>query len=209
MNGDPIDPIRYERAERELWHGMAASAGLDLKQYLLGSSDEQSAETPELDADGSQREEHFERLEEEARTRLLSLIMVGEIRAWTADGDNWRRLTDQGLVDRFARDSDEPTGLYVDRQELARAAAARWSIELGCSRAPASPPGKQRGRPRGSGTYAKDDAPLLAEMRALIEAGQAKSPNDAAQQVAPRAKGASPDSIVKRLRDAYKRRWGN
>jgi hypothetical protein len=63
---------------------------------------------------------------------------------------------------------------------------------------------RPRGRPRGSGSLADDDAPLLKEMLDLIASGRARSPNAAAEAVAGRAAGGgSFESKVKRLRDAF------
>ena len=50
---------------------------------------------------------------------------------------------------------------------------------------------KRRGRKPGSGSLEHSDRPFLHEMHRLIENGSAKSPEDAAGQVAERAQGAS------------------
>lgn len=60
------------------------------------------------------------------------------------------------------------------------------------------------GRPSGSGTNARRDAPLLAEMAELINSGQAASPNAAALAVADRAAGGGTlESKAARLRRAF------
>jgi hypothetical protein len=61
------------------------------------------------------------------------------------------------------------------------------------------------GRPRGSGSYALADAPLLNRMRELIETGKAKSANDAAGQVAGEAQGwGLVESKIHRLGKRYR-----
>lgn len=55
----------------------------------------------------------------------------------------------------------------------------------------------RRGRKKGDGAY--NDAPHLEKMRDLILMGKAKSPNDAANQVAGEAEGHSYESTVTRL----------
>ena len=49
---------------------------------------------------------------------------------------------------------------------------------------------KKLGRPPGSGSWGQADAPVLIEMRRLIVSDAAKSPHDAATQVATMAKGS-------------------
>lgn len=61
-------------------------------------------------------------------------------------------------------------------------------------------PKLKRGRPKGSGSLAHDDAPLIVEMSALIRSGKARSRTKAAQLVADRAKGhGTYESKVSRL----------
>jgi len=65
---------------------------------------------------------------------------------------------------------------------------------------------KPRGRPAGSGTSEIADRPLFAEMHHLIGSGSAKSPNDAARQVAHKAQGqGTPESKQDRLARGYRR----
>lgn len=47
----------------------------------------------------------------------------------------------------------------------------------------------RRGRRKGSGSYDKSDSILINEMQTMISNGDATSPNDAARQLAPKAKG--------------------
>ena len=66
-----------------------------------------------------------------------------------------------------------------------------------------SSPGKpRRGRAKGSGTF--DDSAPLQEMRRRLDDGRAKSPNEAAHQVAEEAKGpATVGSKARRLRRKF------
>ena len=67
----------------------------------------------------------------------------------------------------------------------------------------ADPP-KRRGRKPGSGSYEKDDAPLIKEMGGLIAEGKAASPYAAAMQIVDKAKGGgAPESKARRLVDRY------
>ena len=62
------------------------------------------------------------------------------------------------------------------------------------------PAPKRRGRPKGAGSYEAADEQLIKEMRRLKETGAAQSDWDAAQQVAPQAKGGgSQEARAKRL----------
>ena len=64
---------------------------------------------------------------------------------------------------------------------------------------------RTRGRPPGTGSWATADDLLLAGMRELIKAGKAKSPNDAARQVAGEAPGSGTiDSKITRLAKRYR-----
>ena len=67
---------------------------------------------------------------------------------------------------------------------------------------------RQRGRRLGTGSWAGADDPLLARMRELIEAGIAKSANDAAGQLAGEARGAGTiNSKRHRLGKRYRARY--
>ena len=67
----------------------------------------------------------------------------------------------------------------------------------------------RRGRKKGSGSYDKLDAPLLDEMHELIKNGDAVSINDAAGQVASKAKGSSTESKITRLSKKYAKQFGS
>ena len=61
-----------------------------------------------------------------------------------------------------------------------------------------------KGRPRGSGSLAVEDEPLVNEMCELIDEEKARSPHDAARQVAERASGGGTlDSKIRRLERRY------
>lgn len=206
MDGNPIDPIPLERAVNEAWERLAGNAGLNVKEYILDVDHDRS---PELQRDRREYVERLEELRKEAQLRVWGLTLIGELRAWTGEGEDWKRPTEKVLRSRLTSARDEPSGLYVDRQDVAAVLAARWPDEFarthtertridGRVRGPI-----KRGRPPGSGSYEADDAPLLLEMAELIKARIARSPNAAAQIVAERAPGASFESKVKRLRDAY------
>lgn len=59
---------------------------------------------------------------------------------------------------------------------------------------------RRRGRPKGSGSYAAVDAPLIERMRQLMAEGKAFSPTDAARQIWGEAVGHGDwTSKIKRL----------
>jgi hypothetical protein len=65
-----------------------------------------------------------------------------------------------------------------------------------------------RGRPRGSGSLAKADGPLVEEMHQLIESGSAKSAEDAAGKLADGAAGGGTlQSKVTRLARRYRKQF--
>jgi hypothetical protein len=65
---------------------------------------------------------------------------------------------------------------------------------------------RRKGRPKGSGSFAKQDEPLISEMDKLIRNGDANSPHYAAKLVADKATGAGAfDSKVRRLERLYKK----
>lgn len=62
------------------------------------------------------------------------------------------------------------------------------------------------GRKPGKGGFAASDAPLVEEMKALVDTGEATSPWDAAGKIAGRAKGSQDNAqtrLVQRYYDAY------
>jgi hypothetical protein len=70
-------------------------------------------------------------------------------------------------------------------------------------------PQKRRGRKPGSGSMEAADEPFLLEMDRLIKSGSAKSPEDAARQVAKGARGASPESTMTRLAKRYRKKFSS
>lgn len=67
---------------------------------------------------------------------------------------------------------------------------------------------KRPGRPAGSGSWAKVDARLIAEMHSLIQSGDAKSANDAAARVVNNAQGSgTSESKQARLAKGYRRTY--
>ncbi len=66
------------------------------------------------------------------------------------------------------------------------------------------------GRKPGSGSFAQLDAPLVKEMKELIDSGKVVSPHAAATQIADRAKGAgTPESKVRRLINRFNEKFGS
>jgi hypothetical protein len=100
--------------------------------------------------------------------------------------------------------------IYVTRASLDRyirggspAVPAVNPPEMGQSK----PKGRSGRRP-GTGSWDVADKPLLEEMHRLITDGLAKSPNDAARQLADKAKGNSiPGSKQTRLAKGYRRKY--
>ena len=71
-------------------------------------------------------------------------------------------------------------------------------------------PASTRGRKKGSGSFAQLDAPLVKEMKELIDSGKVVSPHAAATQIADRAKGAgAPESKVRRLINRFNEKFGS
>jgi hypothetical protein len=122
--------------------------------------------------------------------------------------------------------SDESGHLFVRRSDLARALAPAGepspkqiaeSSSTTHEPAAAAPPSNQKagqrkpssaavshGRPKGSGSLERADAPLIERMRKLIMEGECVSPTAAAQAVAADAMGAGTlDSKVRRLVERY------
>lgn len=210
MNGDPVDPISFELALQELWDRLAANAGLSLKAFLRQPYDwsEQSAEEREA---YEQRGDHLHSIRMDALDRLLQLVITEKIGVWRSDSEDWKRPTREWLKNRiFHKPEDEPWGIAVDRRELATAIAAHWQSEFSPERrlpeaaSSGSRAGTKRGRPAGSGSYEKDDEPLLTDIQRLLDAGEAPSLHQASLMVAKLARGGgSLDSRAKRLRDRY------
>ena len=89
--------------------------------------------------------------------------------------------------------------------------AMRWAqmVVPGVQRAQADKPAPARAKRKSNGLdYREADAPVVAEMRNMIDAGDARSPEDAALAVFDRAVGkAIRDSKVKRLARHYREKY--
>jgi len=100
--------------------------------------------------------------------------------------------------------SDESGHLFVRRSDLARALAPAPPSNQKAGRRKPSSAAVSRGRPKGSGSLERADAPLIEQMRKLIIEEECVSPTAAAQAVAAYAKGAGTlDSKVRRLVERY------
>lgn len=210
MTGNPIDPIWFSIAVKEIFHRLAASEGIDLnpRDHDPGcelSSDEELRR--------QQLDERLSALRDEAHMRLWGLVLIGDLRAWLGDGEQWARPTEQLLKSRLTVPPDEPIALYVDRTEVDAVMKARYSAEWPQKASDRPQPINQsapraRGRRRGSGTFAESDALILLEMRALVESGEEVSVTAAARRLAPKARGSlNLDSREARLRKAYFAKW--
>jgi hypothetical protein len=90
----------------------------------------------------------------------------------------------------------EPTYIFITRESLNR--ALKKATRYSGTNAGAHP-----------SSLAQDDAPLVEEMRALIESGEATGAYSAALAVTDRAKGGgSSDSKTRRLERRYSKRFG-
>jgi hypothetical protein len=100
--------------------------------------------------------------------------------------------------------------IYVTRASLARyigggspALPLVNPLEMGQSK-----PKDHSGRRPGTGSWGIADKPLIEDMHRLISDGLAKSPNDAARQLADKAQGNStPASKQTRLAKAYRKKY--
>jgi hypothetical protein len=95
----------------------------------------------------------------------------------------------------------------LERRAAANSAggAAPAVPERAAGEAPAAVPAASAKRHTNGLDFRQDDAPLVDEMRRLIESGKARSPEDAARAVVAGAKGhGKPESKVKRLAKHYR-----
>lgn len=209
MQGDPIDPVTFKRAAKELFERLAAHEGIDLIEFYRAEDD---AALPEVRAERRQTDERLGELRAEAEFRLQALMIVEDVRCWTTRNGDWKRVTQEDLKAWLMSAADERPVFYLDRHELAYLRPDRYTVDKRpgqCSSELANSRQGKRGRPPKSGTYAASDAPLLDAMRTLLENGEARSVSHASNMVAHRAEGGgSEDSKATRLRKAYVRRWG-
>lgn len=95
---------------------------------------------------------------------------------------------DGGVLNAQAREAHERIKAEIEKMRLEDALASDpLTKPEPLETAPAMP--RKSGRTKGSGSFARVDAPLIAEMREMIVAGQAQSPNAAALKIASRATG--------------------
>ena len=181
VKGDPIDPISFEQAIRAVWYRLGSNAGLDVRGLQL--AEDPSPASPEARASRKELEEQAENHFSEAHLRVWGLMTVGELRYWTFRGANWERPTPEEFQSRICGAADEPSGLYVDGQELTAKLASRWPDELASLHAterPSPTPTKPTadlakpkvGRKKGPG-YKRKDVPTFE----LILEAQRQSDN--------------------------------
>jgi hypothetical protein len=208
VKGDPIDPVTYQRAAKELFERLAAHNSIDLAEYYGGADEEAS---PEERAKARETDQRVGELHSEAEFKLQGLMVVEDLRTWVAKQGEWRRVASEEIHAWTMSGADKRAGFYLDREELAYVRPDRYTMDRHAGQNPSElADGRQvkRGRPPKRGTYAASDAPLLDKMRTLLQSGEARSLNQAAHKVAQQAEGGSTeDSKATRLRKAYVRRW--
>jgi hypothetical protein len=201
----PDRPISFEKARRLLWERLAANAGVDLNSYS-----ERDREQLRSEGDNA-RDEQLEGLWADADITLTGWIVCEELHWWVDDNGSWSSGTREGLKRRLLRPRDEPKELYVDRDEMS-ALMPRTDPDFSRNSARASvmagsdvPKPNRRGRPAGSGSHDKSDAPLLKEMGELMEANPELSLAAASLMVVDRAKGTpNIENRAKRLCRKFK-----
>lgn len=136
---------------------------------------------------------------------LRDAILKGDLSLWVSPTDGTERPVDRSALLEFDRQSIV-AGVYRPPNDrgwlfgrplfVKRAEWEKWICSLDSSR---RKPSRGRGRPKGAGSLAAEDEPLVHEMRHLRLSGQASSWKKAAEMVAHKAPGASFDSTVRRL----------
>lgn len=102
----------------------------------------------------------------------------------------------------------DPSGLALLEQELSRLVGTNHAPVAALTGAEKIESGKRPGRPKGAGGFAKADAPLVEEMRAMIMGDSALTPHAAAYKVVARAPGSATDETkVRRLSEHYRRKF--
>jgi hypothetical protein len=208
VNGDPVEPLTFERAIRQLWERLAANAGISLRTHL--NEDDQGKGKS---VSRGQREEQLEKLHDDADFKVWSLAVVGEIGAWAAEGGRFRRVPQEAVRDRAGRAADEPWGLYVDGRELASVAATRWPDEFGSRTTSATSAAKpadfaaerRSGRPKGDGYSPKDVPTFEGILSAQRESGNVESQYALVKRFAGDVNSASYWANVDRLRKGLPR----
>lgn len=188
-----------------LWERLAANAGIDLNRHLERDGEQLRSERDKA------LDEQLESLWVDADITLTGWIVCEELHWWVDDNGSWSSGTREGLKLRLLRPREEPKELYVDRDELSALMPntdpefsrnfARASVTVGSD----APKPNPRGRPPGSGSHDKSDAPLLKEMGELMEADPELSLAAASFMVVNRAKGtANIENRAKRLCRKFK-----
>lgn len=112
---------------------------------------------------------------------------------WHGEGISWERTGPNAIT----------RALLVSNAQLRDVKVSRAGLSALVHASPAVTPARA-GRRKGDGSMAGADAPLLVEMRELIDRRQAFSPNAAALMVASKASGSgTPESKAARLRRRY------
>jgi hypothetical protein len=156
--------------------------------------------------------------ERAANLFFLSRLMAGELTAYVRDprtGESLQ-LSPEGWLEEiedlcFSPRNDEGC-VAPHAQSLIQGAYQtiflwRHEFERWFQKTFGSDLSKRRGRKPGSGSMEKMDEPFLEKMRGMMESGTAKSPEDAAGQVAKSAPGASVESTQTRLAKRYRKRF--
>jgi hypothetical protein len=132
--------------------------------------------------------------------------------AWSVEGDRpgWSDRWGARKTGEGARSwiwTREAIGIEVDRSEfegiISAYALPPQAAASSVMPSPA-PANRKRGRGRGRPGYHVSDEPLIRQGSEMIDSGEAKSANDAAQKLAPFAKGASETAIITRLGKAIR-----
>ena len=143
--------------------------------------------------------------------RVRHALASGQLEAWGQEGYNEPEILPRARWSAHIGSTVSWVEFYhpFDRIIVERA-KVHWlwppneSAPADHRHASTAQPSKRSGRPKGSGSMAAADEPLLQEMRQLISAGEAFSANGAAIAVASKAKGAgTQDSRAARLAKRY------
>ena len=198
VNGDPIDPIPFELATKELWGRLAAHAGVNLQEHRLYEDDA----APEW----RDRELLLQSLWSEARDMLLGIIIC-HARWWTAEGEKWRRPPPETITTIIrTKGPDEPWGVFVDRQEI-ESVLATFRPELDAARPSADVEqatpkrsAKKPGPKKGPGYKLEDVRVFEMILSAQRQSGDIKRQYALVKKFADEAEGTSFSSKVDRLR---------
>lgn len=109
---------------------------------------------------------------EEARREIRKLLVSGRLKAWTEDGDGWKRPTLSEIVSRLGPENAHGPGLFMDRSEFIHVLRGHMPPELQTEENSAivSPTLKKKGRPKGPG-YSLKDVEIYKRILAAQRAG--------------------------------------